>query len=296
MDDYKQILADASAVLAALKGRTIDAVSINKPKTLESALQLSKIVSKLTPFVANVLEYGLVDFLNEREDFKQGKWKRQDPDFPDVIYESSEITPNPGIEIKAWFPFATEITGRFKESQKMFSPEHINMGIIAWIPEYVIFGKPLVLDTLIVSAKSVAKARDIHYHKPPEYIVLEPEDTSKRTSNLKQTNTTGYVFQKDGSPYEEAQRIVVGWPEEWLIYSPEVEYQRILKDLKSKFEYKTDTNYGKMDRIEHQGLEEFKQRILDTKYLGCTIQEWKRLLKRGGEALRVKLESVLEGV
>ncbi|MCC8089339.1 MAG: hypothetical protein LIO79_08795 [Rikenellaceae bacterium] len=296
MVDYKFILAEASATLSTLRGQTIDAVSINKPETLESAVQLSKIISKLSPFVANILEYRVVDFLNSKNDGQQGVWKRQDPGFPDVIYDSSKITPNPGIEIKTWFPLATEITGRFKESITIFSPDHINIAIIAWIPEFVIFGKPLILDTLVISGKSVAEARDSHYHKPPEYIVLEPEDTSKRTSNLRQTNTTGYVFQKDRSSYEEAQMWVDRWPEEWLTYSPDVDYQKILKDLKSRFEYKTDTNYGKMDRIQHQALEEFKQRILDTEYMGCTIQQWRILLKRGGEGLRGKLEPILECV
>ena len=45
-----------------------------------------------------------------------GEWIRQDPGFPDALFKSSIIQPNPGIEIKAWFPFATEITARFKDS------------------------------------------------------------------------------------------------------------------------------------------------------------------------------------
>ena len=42
---------------------------------------------------------------------------------------------NIGIEIKAWFPLATEITGRFKESQLHLKNKKIDVVIIAWIPD-----------------------------------------------------------------------------------------------------------------------------------------------------------------
>ena len=40
------------------------------------------------------------------------------PGFPDTIFIGPNVTPSPGFEIKAWFPLATEITARFKDSQK----------------------------------------------------------------------------------------------------------------------------------------------------------------------------------
>ncbi len=43
-----------------------------------------------------------------------------------------------------------------------------------------------------IRKRSIAEARDQHYHKPPDYLVVEPEDTSRRTKNLRQTNTNGY--------------------------------------------------------------------------------------------------------
>ena len=56
-----------------------------------------------------------------------GEWIRQDPGFPDALFKSNTISPNPGIEIKAWFPFATEITARFKDSITIFSQDNIDI-------------------------------------------------------------------------------------------------------------------------------------------------------------------------
>ena len=69
--------------------------------------------------------------------------------------------------------------------------------MLAWLPEYILYGKPKVIDILTTSGASVAAARDTHYHNPPNYVVLEPEDTTGRTSNLQQTNTNGYKFQEE---------------------------------------------------------------------------------------------------
>ena len=87
-----------------------------------------------------------------------GVWIRQDPGFPDALFKSNTISPNLGIEIKAWFPFATEITARFKDSITIFSQDNIDMALIAWLPENVIWGKPKIIDVLVVSGKSVAEA------------------------------------------------------------------------------------------------------------------------------------------
>ena len=57
----------------------------------------------------------------------------------------------------------------------------------------------------------MAKARDDHYHNPPDYLVLEPEDTKARTRNLQQTNTNGYKFQGTAAQFQEAQKIVQAW-------------------------------------------------------------------------------------
>ena len=221
------ILENARSSLASLAGTVFDVLSISKPESADGIVQLAKIVSKLSPIVGNLIEFKTVDFLNKNGAFgTMGHWKRQDPGFPDVIFDGG-LTPPPGVEIKAWFPLATEMTGRFKDSRKLFLHDEIDLAILAWLPEYLFWGKPKIIDVCIVSGSSVAKARDAHYHKPPHYIVLEPEDTTNRTPNLQQTNTNGYVLQ-DNSPESIANvhKIVASWGENGTAYSTDAEYHQ----------------------------------------------------------------------
>lgn len=292
--NYQTILRQASNELHHIKGESFDIVDIKRPSSIEYAVQLSKVISKLSPLIGNMIEFSTVDLLNRLEWNGKGEWKRQDPGFPDALFLSDTILPNPGIEIKAWFPFATEITARFKDSVTLFTPNHINMALIAWLPEFVIFGKPKIIDVLIVSGKSVAEARDKHYHKPPKYIVVEPEDTTNRTGNLQQTNTNGYKFQEERGDLMEAQRIVDSWGEDLLTYSPKKEYQDLIKSLQAQFTYRLDTNYAKIDRIEHADIERFKQSVEQSVFQEKTIKEWRQLLATTDmDLLRQELKSLL---
>jgi hypothetical protein len=169
----------------------------------------------------------------------------------------------------------------------MFSEKNIDVALIAWLPENIIWGKPKIIDTLIVSGNSVAEARDTHYHNPPDYIIFEPEDTSARTSNLQQTNTNGYKFQTDKSDLKEAEKIVDSWGADAKLYSAAKEYQDKLKTLQGQFVYRLDTNYAKIDRIEHDGIEQFKSLVLSSFIQGKTIHEW-------SAALSSKSDSILE--
>lgn len=274
-----EILVSASNSIKKLNNSVIDVVDIKRPQSLDYAVNLAKVVSKLSPLIGNMIEFTTVDLLNEKDWQGEGEWKRQDPGFPDATFASNMVLPNPGIEIKAWFPFATEITARFKESQNIFKKnKYINVALIAWLPEHVIWGKPQIIDALVVSGDSVAKARDLHYHKPPHYIVLEPEDTSERTGNLQQTNTNGFKFQEDKSNIQDAVRVVRAWGSDKLFYNPDAVYQNMLKVLQGQFVYRLDTNYAKIDRIEHEDIENFKVKVLNTVFQGKTIKEWSRLL------------------
>ena len=122
--------------------------------------QLGHIVSKLSPLVGNLIEFNSCEYLNDQEGFAEfGKWQRQDPGFPDTIFMGT-VTPIPGFEIKAWFPLATEITARFKDSQNHFTQDQTYVATLAWLPEFLIFGKPRMIDIVVVSGASVAKARE----------------------------------------------------------------------------------------------------------------------------------------
>ena len=206
-----EVIQSASVHLTALTGHVFDLLTISKPISPEAAVNLAKVVSKLSPLLGNLIEFNTVAFLNDQKEYQDyGQWKRQDPGFPDTIF-SSAIQPSPGFEIKAWFPLATEITARFKDSQNHFLDDQTYVCLLAWLPDQLIYGKPTIIDVCIVSGMSVAKARDTHYHNPPDYLVMEPEDTTARTRNLQQTNTNGYKWQGTPDQFRDAQAFVASW-------------------------------------------------------------------------------------
>ena len=276
--DTQKVIEIAREHLGELSGHIFDLLTVTKPLSNEAAVNLSKIVSKLSPLVGNLIEFNTVEFLNDQEEFSDyGQWLRQDPGFPDTIFHGS-ISPTPGFEIKAWFPLATEITARFKDSQNHFKHDQTYVAMLAWLPDSLIYGKPKILDVLVVSGLSVAKARDDHYHNPPDYLVLEPEDTSDRTSNLQQTNTNGYKFQGTPEDLKEAQQLVDSWGPEGMSYKPTREYQEKLRELIGRYTYRLDTNFAKMNRIEHPEINEFKHRVYNTVVHGMTVNQWRKVL------------------
>lgn len=248
-----------------------------------------------------MIEFNLCEFLNAQKEFNGlGEWHRQDPGFPDVIFEGN-ITPTPGLEVKAWFPLATEITARFKDSQNHFVEDKTYVVVLAWLPEFVIFGRPKILDLLIATGASVARARDMHYHKPPDYLVLEPEDTKTRTRNLQQTNTNGFKWQPAANPKQEAAnreraaQIVASWGDTGITYSPTAEYQAKLRELIQGFTYRLDTNYAKMDRIGHDGIDSFARKVYAMPFHGRSVADWSAILSSQDNArLRKALEEAFD--
>lgn len=115
MPNAKRVLASASLHLQRLAGHVFDVLTISKPISPDAAVNLSKVVSKLSPLLGNLIEFNTVEFLNDQLEYhKLGEWRRQDPGFPDTIFVGPKVIPTPGFEIKAWFPLATEITGPFQ--------------------------------------------------------------------------------------------------------------------------------------------------------------------------------------
>ena len=281
----QQVIALARDYLRGLAGHEFVVLEVTKPVSPEAAVNLAKIISKLSPLVGNLIEFNSCEYLNDQEGFAEfGKWQRQDPGFPDTLFAGT-VTPTPGFEIKAWFPLATEITARFKDSQNHFAEDQTYVAMLAWLPEFLIFGKPKIIDIVVVSGASVAKARDEHYHSPPDYLVLEPGDTTTRTSNLQQTNTNGYKFQGTPEQFKEAQVLVKKWGRTGRAYLPTVTYQKLLRELIARFPYRLDTNFAKMDRIVHADIEAFKDRVYKTEFHGRSIGAWNRLLSKGDEEL-----------
>jgi len=198
---------------------------------------------------------------------------------------SGVLSRSPALRSRPWFPLATEITARFNDSQNHFTDNNTYVCMLAWLPEHIIYGKPYILDVVAVSGATVAHARDTHYHNPPDYLVLEPEDTTERTRNLQQTNTNGYKLQTtDHAELAEASRIVQSWGSGGATYRSTPEYRQRLRELLNRFNYRLDTNYAKMDRIVHAELEAFKSRVMAREVKGLTVREWERLFRSKDDA------------
>ncbi len=268
-----------------------DVLNVSKPVSVAAAVNLAKVISKLSPMLGNMIEFNAVEVLNAVESFHPcGKWIRQDPDFPDTILQGN-ISPTPGFEIKAWFPMATEITARFRDSQNHFLNDNTHVAMLAWLPEHMIYGQPKIIGVCIASGKTVAAARDAHYHNPPGYLVVEPGDTRARTRNLRQTNTNGYKFQGTTEQLRAAEKLVKRWGKSGRIYTPTPEYQAMVRQLLARFPYRLDTNYAKMDRIAHVGIEAFKESIGKKEFHGMSVNKWTRILSSGDDsAIRTAVE------
>ncbi len=287
----QDILTSATKHLSTMSGHLFDLLTISRPHSPTAAVNLAKVISKLSPLLGNLIEFNTVEFLNSQKDYHgYGVWKRQDPGFPDTVF-AGEIFPVPGFEIKAWFPLATEITARFKDSQSHFNNDQTRVCLLAWLPEKIIYGKPQIIDVCVVSGLSIAKARDEHYHNPPDYLVIEPEDTTKRTRNLQQTNTNVYKWQGTDKQFAEARKMVRSWGQLGKTYKPTADYLHRLRKLLARYPYRLDTNFAKLDRIRHSAIEEFKSRVLNSSYNGLTIQEWSHILVSKNE---MNIKSILK--
>ena len=278
--DTQKILEIGRKGLDELSGHQFDLITIEKPDSADLALSLTKIISKLSPLVGNLIEHKVCSYLNTLPEFKGiGTWKRQDPDFPDAIFESA-IRPIPGFEIKAWFPLATEITARFKENQKYFIEENTDLVLLAWLPEHLFYGAPTLIDAISIPASQVAKSRDDHYYNPPDYLVVEPENTEDRTRNLQQSCVNGHRFQGTDEELIVARQEVVDMGGRYEYYSIDFDFQEGLQGLLSSYRYRLDTNFAKIDRIDNPDIESFKERVLSTIIHGKKISEWARIFSR----------------
>jgi hypothetical protein len=287
-----EILNKASEHLFSLEGKTIPVLDITKPDNIEYAQYLAKVISKLSPLLGNMIEFYTCSELNTIKWDIEGKWIRQDPGFPDTIFDCS-LESRPGIEIKTWFPLATEITARFKDSIKFFRENQTNVALVVWLPEFIIYGKPKIIGVWIDTAKSIAESRDLHYHNPPDYLVIEPEDTRQRTVNLQQTNVNGYKFQGNAKDFDKAKKMASSWGNEGRNYSYLDNYQLKLKRLLGKYSYRLDTNFAKIDRIQHQGLEDFKNSILSKIICNHSIKEWSKLFSGNTNDVIKLLDEIL---
>lgn len=85
--EYKEILETASTHLASMKGQIMPVLEVARPNDIEYAKHLAKVISKLSPLVGNMIEYNVCTELNKLEWLNNGIWRRQDPGFPDTVFD-----------------------------------------------------------------------------------------------------------------------------------------------------------------------------------------------------------------
>src|SRR5437764_1500063 len=143
---FSTVLEQASNAIQNLSGQTVGIISLGRPEDLAEAIFLSKIVSKQTPMIGNLLEYAITHHLNKTGGWPSGtQWVRQDPGFPDIILHGYEPVPAPGIEVKGWYPLSTEITGRFRESETNLAENNVKLAVVCWLPENIVYGRPMII-------------------------------------------------------------------------------------------------------------------------------------------------------
>lgn len=269
-------MAAAEDALEDQVGHVLETVSISSSDQTE-AVFLGQNISKLSPLIGNLMELRIVQSLAAREVEHHLQWIRQDPYFPDAALFNRDGTPvGAGFEIKAWYCLSTELTGRFRESVNLLAGKDIRLLIVAWAMSHVVLGQPEILGVLSVPAESVARERDAHYHAPPTYLIVEPEDTTDRTANLQQSNVNGYRLQ--GMPSPQAMKL---WSESAHREAEPhtAEAQTVAYGLQNIDRYRLDTNFAKIDRIDHADIEGFKTKILGTHHQGRSISGWVQTLK-----------------
>jgi len=295
----EQEMLRAELLLQSLVGRTIETLTVNS-LGIEDAPFLGSVISKLSPIIGNLLERKIRELI-EKDSENGLRWQRQDPDFPDVVLVDRDgKSTHAGYEVKAWYALSTELTGRFRESYNLLDGHKIKVVIVAWVMSHIVYGSPLIIGVLPVDASSIATQRDKHYHKPPQYLTVEPRDTTARTRNLQQTNVNGYRIQENNQErLAEAQNIVNGHP--GRLVSPHMtEAQSLNTELMSRFAYRLDTNFAKVDRVDHPDIEHFKTSVLNHGERGRNITQWANILKELNDSskpsVQMKAAEVIKSV
>jgi hypothetical protein len=268
----------AQDTLQNLVGESVEALTVNS-LTSDDAPFLAQIVSKLSPMIGNLLERRIIQVLAEEAE-NNYSWIRQDPGFPDAaLLDASGSITDSGFEVKAWYAFSTELTGRFRESRNLLAGKDVRLVVVAWAMSHVVYGTPQILGVVSIPADDVANSRDRHYFTPPRYVTVEPNDTTNRTRNLQQSNVNGYRLQ---DPSERKLQSAEDWVKEVGLHEMQphsIEAQKLVAKLVSDFNYRLDTNFAKIDRIENAEIEQFKRHVLNQEFRDRKISDWTKLLK-----------------
>lgn len=269
-------LGRAEGFLTNLHHRALDVVTIDSPSA-EDAPFLGRNISKLSPFVSNLIERQVVQELAEELDPGGGfHWVRQDPGWPDAgLFRVGELVG--GFEVKAWYVLATEMTGRFHAAQSAIEGLHARVIVVPWVMSQIVYGSPVLLGHIAVDAMELAQQRDAWYHRPPDRIVVEPPDQANRAANLRQTNVIGQKMQRVSDEQMATARMFV---ERFGVAPvPHADDTRALNEyLVSNYPYREESNFGKLGRTFFEPLREFEVATLATDYFGRSLAAWRIVL------------------
>lgn len=271
-------MSRANVKMASFASTQVDSMIINSHDPGE-APYLSTLLPRLAPLIGNMLERRVADILNK--DVRHGfRWVTQEQEIPDTCLMSpGNISTESGFEVKAWHALSTKITSRFRVSTQQLKGRSIRLLIISWMMSKVLYGVPTILDVLSVDAYSVARLRDLQYHQPPEYLVVEGEEPPHEPGKLYRSQLNGYrILERDPKTLEDAVALVASHPN---CKSPlETEGARSLnKLLLERYEYRLDNKFGKIDLARHAEIETFKESVSRMEPYGHPIKEWPNILR-----------------
>jgi len=219
-------------------------------------------ISKISTFMSYIIEFCIIYMLNDSLINKDlFVWKRKEKEFPDaqLIFKHSEENSNMGIEIKVISCYAEEASARYRHSANLLNFGEIYLSIFSW---KIISEKPFIKDVLIIESRELAESRDKSYYNPPKRILVQPNNT-KQGNNNKQTEVKYYTWQKSQSEEKEkeAESLTEKWKNENKDKKTPWEQNSLNEKLKQKYNYRSDNNFGKLQRINHPKLKEFLKNI-----------------------------------
>lgn len=277
--EITQELDRSEQLLDAFKGRTLDVITVHSPSAADAPF-LGRNISKLSPIVSNLIESQIIRDLAETPGDHGYTWQRQDPGFPDAgLFDPSGVFTGHGFEVKAWYVLATEVTARFKEAQNLLEGRDVRVVLVPWMMSKVVYGQPVILDVCVLDAMSLAQARDVVYHRPPDYLVVMPEDTTERTANLQQSNVLGYKLQRERvaeADYDAMVRLAAKYD------APPIPHHDDTRDLNKllmgQLPYRQESNFAKLWRTRHAGMREFVNAVMAEEVEGRSPAGWQAVI------------------
>jgi hypothetical protein len=294
-----------------IDGRNIDVFEVNRCDE-DAVIEFVKNMSKLSSLVSVEIETRSLKRLQSEytgELPANVEWvineRVEGEKYPDLALADLDFNPPtdwvwPGVEIKAWCPFATEMSGRMMKGQSIMKEYPDQLLLVAWLPEHLLYGEPKVIGTWVGDGLEMAKSRDNYWHyirddskTTPSSIILEPDFSPDREAHKQHTNSYRYLWDDDDSKLDEVENMAKElniWGEP---YSPDDDYQKKVRRIYNSFNYKEGTNFRKLDRLHYDALDNFPDRIREnTTIEGKTLTEWLNHL-RNDEAEPFK--KVLQG-